>query len=225
MSKSLIPSGESEASLASPALEERLEQQVFAPARAAGFEELAVATVTDPPPPIETKRSPDGKWWVASTFELDPVMVANGGVMEAPEEVVTELRDMRSAGIDFDQVWVLSELPAEWTPGTPPPKMRLAGGDTQAGQVVRNQETVFAAALEALRLTAQAVGMAVKGTAVVGGAAIGAAGAATVGVAGAAFGVGASMGLDPVILGGVEDPESGKIAWVPIAAWLEQPDE
>jgi hypothetical protein len=223
MSQSLIPSGNAETAAVSPALAERLEQQVFAPARAAGFEELAVATITDPPPPIEAKRSPDGKWWVASTFELDPVTVANGGVMEAPAEVVTELNEMRSAGIDFDQVWVLSELPADWTPGTPPPKMRLAGGDPGAAQVVRSQETVFAAGLEALRLTAQAVGTAVRGTAVVGGAAVGALGTATVGVAGAALGAGASVGLDPVILGGVEAPESGKIAWVPIAAWLEQP--
>lgn len=149
------------------ALLSRLEQQVFAPTRAAGFEELAVATVTDPPPPIEAKRSPDGKWWVASTFELDR--------------------------------------------------------DPKAAQVVKNQETVFAAGLEALRLTAQAVGTAVRGSAVVGGAAVGALGTATVGVAGAALGAGASVGLDPVILGGVEDPESGKIAWVPIAAWPEQP--
>lgn len=221
MSVLLTPSGKPP--VIGAALNERLEQQVFAPARAAGLEELAIAAVTDPPPPIEAKRSPDGKWWVASTFELDPVTVANGGVMEAPAEVVTELTEMRGAGIDFDQVWVLSELPADWTPGTPPPKMRLAGGDPGAAQVVKNQETVFAAGLEALRLTAQAVGTAVKGTAEVSGAAVGAMGAATVSVAGAALGAGASVGLDPVILGGIEDPESGKIAWVPIAAWLEQP--
>ncbi|HEY8083519.1 MAG TPA: hypothetical protein VIE64_08225 [Solirubrobacterales bacterium] len=209
MPQSLIPGPVDQSSLIGPALAERLEQQVFAPARAAGIENLSVAAVTDPPPPTEARRSPHGTWWVASTFELDPVTVANGGVMEAPAEVVADLRKKRAAGIDFDQVWVLSELPPEWTPGTTPPKMRLAGRGNRGAQVVQTQEAIFAAGLEGLRLAAQAVGLAVRGTAIAGAMAAGA--------------MAEAIALDPVILGGIEDPESGKIAWLPLAAWDETP--
>jgi hypothetical protein len=210
MSQSLIPSGNAETAAVSPALSERLERQVFAPARVAGIENLAIAAVTDPPPPTEAKRSPEGTWWVASTFELDPVAQSNGGFTKAPAEVVTGLHSMGAAGVDFDYVYVLNELPPDWTPGSPAPKMQLIGADaTGSAQVVRTQETVFAMGIEALRMTAQALGTVVKGTAVVGGAAV--------------AGIGQAIVLDPVVLGGLKDPESDKIAWVPLAAWDETP--
>lgn len=210
MSQSLIPSGNAEPSAVSPALSERLERQVFAPARAAGIENLAIAAVTDPPPPTEAKRSPSGNWWIASTFELDPVARSNGGFTEAPAEIVSGLHSMRAAGVDFDYVYVLNELPPDWTPGSPAPKMQLVGANgTGAAQVVKAQETVFAMGIEALRVTAQAIGAVAKGTAVVGGAAI--------------AGVGQAIALDPVVLGGLKDPNSDKIAWVPLAAWDETP--
>lgn len=192
------------------ALLSRLEQQVFAPARVAGIENLTIAAVTDPPPPTEAKRSPDGNWWVASTFELDPVAQSNGGFTRAPAEVVTGLHSMRAAGVDFDYIYVLNELPPDWTPGSPAPRMQLVRADAAGvAQVVRTQETVFALGLEALRMTAQAVGVVAKGTAIVGGAAV--------------AGVGQAIMLDPVVLGGLKDPGSDKIAWVPLAAWDETP--
>lgn len=189
----------------------RVEQKVFAPARAAGIESLAIAAVTDPPPPIETRRSPQGTWWVASTFELDPVARSSGGFTKAPAEVVTGLRSLREAGVDFDLVWVLNELPPEWVPGTSAPPMRILGSgeEMEIGRVVQAQEAIFAAGLEALRLTGQVLGLAARGVATVG--------AATV------AGIGQAVVLDPVILGGVRDSESGLVAWVPVAAWNETP--
>ena len=210
MSRSLIPSGGDESAAVSPALSERLEQQVFAPARTAGIENLAIAAVTDPPPPTEAKRAPNGNWWVASTFELDPVAQSNGGFTKAPAEIVSGLHSMRAAGVDFDLVYILNEMPPDWKPGSPAPKMQLLGPNgAGAAQVVKAQETVFAMGIEALRVTAQAVGMAVRGTAVVGAAAV--------------AGVGQAIALDPVVMGGLKDPNSDKIAWVPLAAWDETP--
>jgi hypothetical protein len=210
MAQSLIPSRENQATALSPVLSERLEREVFAPARSIGAN-LTIAAITEEPPPTEAKRSKSGTWWVASTFELDPVVLSNGGMTKAPAEVVTGLRSLREAGVDFDLVWVLNELPPEWVPGTPAPPMRILGDSDglEIGRVVQTQETIFAAGLEALRLTGRALGLAARG-------------AATVGVA-AAVGIGEAIVLDPVILGGVRDPESGLIAWVPLAAWNETP--
>jgi hypothetical protein len=117
---------------------------------------------------------------------------------------------MRAAGVDFDYVYVLTELPPDWTPGSPAPKMQLVrASGAGVAQVVKAQETIFAMGIEALRLTAQAIGTVAKGTAVVGGAAV--------------AGVGQAIALDPVVLGGLKDPNSDKIAWVPLAAWDETP--
>lgn len=195
--------------LAGPELNERLEQQVFAPARSIGVD-LPLTAVTAPPPPVEIKRSPKGTWWLASTFDADPVAVSNGGFTKAPPEVVAELRTLRAAGVDFEYVYVLHELPGDWTPGTPPPKMRLAGSASSgAASVVKMQEAVFVAGFEALRATVKATGVAARGLA----------------MAGAAVAVGAAeaVAFDPVILGGVRDPESDRVAWVTLAVWDEVP--
>lgn len=200
------------ATVAAPkgALANRLEQKVFSPARSMGAD-FTVTAVTEEPPPTEAKPSGNGTWWVASTFELDPVALSNGGQTKAPAEIVTGLRSLREAGVDFDLVWVLNELPAEWVPGTPAPPMRILGGDDGVAidRVVQTQEAVFAAGLEALRLTGQVLGLAARGVATAGAAAI--------------AGIGQAVVLDPVILGGVRDPESGLVAWVPLAAWIETP--
>lgn len=212
MSESLIVSAGG-GPLVGPELNERLERQVFAPARSIGVD-MPLAAVTDPPPPVEIKRSPKGTWWLASTFDADPVALSNGGLTTAPPEVVAELRALRVAGVDFQFIYILHELPGKWTPGTPPPRMRLAGSSTVDGApVVKMQEAVFAAGLEALRATVKAAGIAARGLATAG-VAVAAAGAA--GAAGA-------VAFDPVILGGVQDPESDRIAWVTLAAWDEVP--
>lgn len=189
-------------------LGERLERQVFAPARSMGVD-LEVSVVTDPPPPIEFKRSPAGTWWVASSFDVDPIALANGGLTTAPPDVVAELRALRAAGVDFEFIFILHELPKEWTPGTPIPRMQLAGTGDDAAAVVNMQKAVFAAGLDALRTTAQVAGIAARGVATAGAVAI----------AGMAVGV----ALDPVVMGGVKDPGSDRIAWVPLAAWDEVP--
>lgn len=209
MASSLIPRATGE-TVVGPQLGELLERQVLAPARSIGVD-LPLAAVTDPPPPVEVRPSGNGTWWLASTFDADPVALSNGGVTKAPREVVEGLQALRAAGVDFDYIYLLHELPAEWTPGTPPPAMRIAWTtDDHGASVVKMQEAVFAAGLDGLRAAVKVAGIAIRGVATVGAVTGGAA------VAGA-------IAYDPVILGGVEDPESDRIAWFALAAWDEVP--
>lgn len=191
-----------------PKLGEHLERQVLAPARSIGAD-LPLIAVTDPLPPVEIRPSPRGTWWVAATFEANPVALANGGVMKAPPQVIKELRAFRAAGIDFDYIYVLDELPGTWTPGTPPPAMRLAGDESAGTSVVKMQESIFVAGVDGLRTLAKAAGIAARGAIAVGA------------VAGAA--IAGAVAYDPVILGGVKDPESDRIAWFTLASWDEVP--
>jgi hypothetical protein len=191
-----------------PKLGELLERQVIAPARSMGAD-LSPVAVTALPPPVETRPSPNGTWWLAATFEADPVALSNGGLTQAPPEVIDQLRALRAAGVDFDFIYILHELPGEWTPGTPPPSMVLADAIPAEDRVVKIQEAVFTAGLEGLRTFAKGAGRA-AGLAARGAIAAGA-------VAGAA--VAAAATFDPVVLGGIKDPESDRIAWFALAAW------
>lgn len=192
-----------------PKLAERLERQVFAPARSIGAD-LPLTAVTDPLPPVEVRRSPRGTWWLAATSDADPVTLSNDGVTKAPPEVVDRLRRLRAAGVDFDYIYILHELPDTWTPGTPPPTMQLAGNrNVDSASVARLQEATFTAGLGAARVTAKMLGIAARGALMAGTAMAGAMAAAIV--------------YDPVVLGGIQDPESGRIAWVTLAAWDEVP--
>jgi hypothetical protein len=132
--------------------------------------------------------------------------------LKAPPQVITELRAFRAAGVDFDCIYVLHELPSEWTPGTPPPAMELVGTENDAGaKVVKAQEVTFRIGLDALRMAVKAAGVAVRGAAVAG-AAVGAA-------------AGEALAFDPVLLGGVRSPESDEIAWFVLGQWDERPAE
>lgn len=92
--------------------------------------------------------------------------------------------------------------------------MKLAGAGRVYGAPVTNiQEATFAAGLGALRAAAKAVGATVRS--VRGAVAVGAAVGQAIAFDPIAF--------DPVVLGGVEDPESGRIAWFVLAAWDEVP--
>lgn len=186
------------------ALAARLEERVFGPTRAAGSE-LSVLAVTDPPPPIEIRRSPHGSWWLAANSDADPMALSNEGFTYAPSDVIDNLRLLRKAGVDFDYIFVLHEIPGDWQPGTPLPKMKLAGtGESTTAPVIAAQEATFEVGRQLLRAAGSVVGIAATGMAAL------AAGAA-------------SVAFDPVVLGGIEDPETGQIAWVGLAAWDEVP--
>ena len=195
-SATLIPTASREVVIG-PELGAELERRVFGPAKAAGSE-LSVVAVTDPPPPVQVQKAPDGSWWVDADTDADPVAMARGGITKAPPEIVDNLRSLREGGVDFDCLRVLHQLPADWEPGTPPPKMELAPiGPSKSAPVVAFQEATFG-------LAAKVVG------------AVAAVADATVAAVG-------DMTLDPVVLGGIKDPESGQIAWVGLAAWDEVP--
>jgi len=209
MPNSLIPGPIREADIG-PELGALLEERVFAPARALGTE-LPLVDVTDPPPPVELRRSPHGTWWLAASSEADPVAISNGGIAYAPPDVVENLRSLRAAGVDFDYVFVLHELPGDWTPGTALPAMKLAGS-ASGTPVVAAQEATFAFGRELLQAAVRAAGVLAKGAATVGG-----------GAAALAAGAASAIAYDPVVLGGIKDPNSDQIGWVVVAAWDEVP--
>lgn len=183
-----------------PAWAAEVERRALAPARTIGVD-LPVVAVTDPPTaPIEIRRSPRGTWWVATDADADPVALTNDGVMEAPPDVIARLRALRSAGVDFASIWIAHEWPADWQPGTPPPKMQIAGPAASA-PIVSAQQATFDVGK---KLLAAAAGLAEK-------------------TAGAASAMAAAVAYDPVILGAVQDPQSDRIAWVVLAAWDETP--
>lgn len=189
----------------------RIEQQALEPAKEIGVDLEVLAVTAGPLPTSEVRRSDDGRnWWVASRFDHDPVALSRGGDIQAPPDVVKGLRSLRAAGCDFDEVVVAHELPGDWTPGTRPPEMVIAGASgAQAERTTAIQETTFAVGWELLRAAAAGIGLATRG-AVATGMALGA-------------GAGAIARFDPVVLGGIRDPSSDSFAWIALASWDEVP--
>lgn len=162
---------------------------------------LPLVSVTGPPPRQQVMRAPDGRWLVASRFDLDPAAQTRGATY-APKRVMRRLDALIEAGVQFDLIYLLDELPAEWEPGAPVPEMRPIE-EHRAKQVVALQEATFAAGLAAATLVGRGVRAAGSGLAVGAGA------------------VAEAVAYDPVLIGGVADPSSGQVAWLLIDRWGE----
>jgi hypothetical protein len=163
--------------------------------------DLPLVSVTGPPPPQQVIRAPDGRWLVASRFDLDPATQTRGATY-APKRVMRRLDALIEAGVQFDLIYVLDELPAEWEPGSPVPEMRPIE-EHRAKQIVALQETTFAAGLTAATMVGRGVRAAGSGLAVGAGA------------------VAEAVAYDPALIGGVADPSSGQVAWLLIDRWDE----
>lgn len=185
-----------------PALRQRLERQVFAPARQLG-EELALVAITEPPPPVSILHPPQGGTWIATRHDSDPVAAARGA-LHAPEKEIKRLTHLQRGGVDPDVILVGHELRSRWKPGDPVPPAFLPGESSTVGRVLDVQAATIEAARGLLRAMRR-IG-------------IGLGAAAAVGLANLAF-------VDPFVLGGVRDPQTGLIGWVPLGAWDEQSAE
>jgi hypothetical protein len=204
----LIPGGEAEPAAVSPALSERLEHQVFAPARVAGIENLAIAAVTEPPPPVSTLHPPQGGTWIAAYHDSDPVALARGGKLHAPEAEIERLMRLHEAGVKPDAVLIGHQLPGHWQPGDPVPLAYLAGEATTVSRVLAIQAGAVGVGLEVLRAAVKVgagIGLAIGAVGLAGGAALG-----------------ATVLVDPFILVGVHERESGLIGWVFLGGWDEE---
>jgi hypothetical protein len=174
--------------------------QVQDPAARHGID-LPLVAVTDPPPIQQFFRGGDGRWLVASRFDCDPATVSRGATY-APERVIRRLDALLAADIEFDEIYLLDELPPDWRPGEPVPEMRPLE-EHRAKQVVARQEVILQAGVKAAK------GLLAAGK--VAGQGLAAAGAT----------IGSITAYDPVILGGVRDPATGQFAWLLVDRWDE----
>lgn len=191
-----------------PVLAERLERQVFAPARSIG-EELALVSITNPPPPVKIMHPPQGGTWVAAYHDTDPVARGRGGYLHAPKDEIERLTRLFDAGVEPDVILIGHELPGHWRQGDPVPAAYLPGEASTASRVLAAQAGAVEVGLGLLRAAAKAgagIGKATVGAAAFAGAAIG-----SVAV------------LDPFVLGGVREPKSGLIGWTVLGGWDEEP--
>lgn len=189
-------------------LHEPLERQLLGPMRAIGLNTCA-PVITARPLPVETRRVTSGNWAVAASYHADPVVAHCGGVIPAPKQQRRQLADLHRAGASPDLLFILRELPADWEPGTPPPKMVAVEAARSAHE--HQLEIATGALTFGVQLLHVAAGL-IAGTAAVAAAA--AAGGAV------AAGAVSLVALDPIVLGGLVHP-SGAVAWVPLAAWDE----
>jgi hypothetical protein len=196
-----------------PVLAERLERQVFAPARSIG-EALSLVAITKPPPPVSIMHPPQGGTWVAAYHDTDPVAQGRGGYLHAPEDEIERMTRLFDAGVEPEVILIGHQLPGHWRPGDPVPAAYLPGESSTASRVLAAQAGAVEVGLGLLRAAAKV------GT----GIGVAAIGAATVGAATfAGAGIGALALLDPFVVAGVREPQNGLIGWVPLGGWHEEP--
>lgn len=200
-------------------LAEPLARRIYAPIGAAGYD-APQPILTRYPPPLEVRHSDRDTTLTAALYEHDPLITQDRGRLRAPKSERRKLKDLSAARIDPDLVVVLREIPGTWWPGEPPPRMiGLKTAETLRDHHIQHLQVGAAAFVfgRALLYTAAAA------FAVVAGAAA-ALGAVTIAGAGAVAAAPLAVGLDPIVLGGIVHPETGAVAWVPLAAWDEIPD-
>jgi hypothetical protein len=200
-------------------LTEPLERRIWQPMIRAGYD-APLPVLTRYPAPLEVRYTDRGTTLTAAHYLEDPLVAHEGGLIRAPESERRKLEALRSAGIDPDLVWILREMPGQWSPGEEPPRM-LA---------VETAETARTRHLQHLQVGAAAfvVGRAFLYTAgaafaLAAGATV-AVGAITIGAVGAVALAPLASGLDPIMLAGVVHHETGGVAWTVVAAWDEIPD-
>lgn len=197
-----------------------LEQRLLGPIAQAGHDP-PLPVLTKRPAPLEVRYTDRGTTLTAADYLHDPLVAQDGGLVRAPKSVRRKLKKLERHGIDPDRLWILREMPGVWQPGeTPPRMMGLETAETARSTHLQHLQ-VGAAAFAVGRALLYTAGAAV----VVATGAVVAAGAITVGAVGAVALAPLAEGLDPIVLAGIEHPETGAVAWVPIAAWDEIPDE
>jgi len=181
--------------------------RLLAPAARLGHQ-LPVIGVSPPPSGQLLTRAADGTPWIISDYRLDPSFEEHGGVV-VPRDVAAFLNELRAAGASWDRTLVAHQLPPDWTPEQPLPRVvpeaRTAG--------IRRAERATDAGSALLAATARAAGRLAVAAATTG------ARAAAAGTVGLALAMAEAIVLDPVIVAGVDLSEEPLVAWVELARW------
>ncbi len=202
-------------------LAEPLERRILKPYVAATQTAPPRPTLTlYPDAPLEVRYSTRGTTLTAAHWEHDPLVAHERGTIRAPKSQKRQLKKLGESGLNPDLVWVLREMPGTWRPGEEP--TRMIGVETAETARTRHIQHLQASAAafvvgRALLYTAGAAFALATGAVV-------ALGAVTIGAVGAVAMAPLAAGLDPIVLAGIVHPETGAVAWVPIAAWDEIPD-
>lgn len=200
-------------------LREPLEDRILGPMAQAGYD-VPAPLVTQCPSPLEYAHTDRQTTLTAADFLHDPWVAQDGGLVRAPKSVQRRFKEFEKHGIDPDRLWILRETPGIWRPGETP--TRMMGLET--AETARSKHL--------LHLQANAAAFALgKGLLYVAGGALAvatgvvvAAGAITVGAVGAVAMAPLAVGLDPIVLAGIDDPKTGAVVWTVLAAWDEIPD-
>ena len=180
-------------------MNELAEHRMLAPARSAGIE-LQFLGITHPPVHEQEHKLPSGIWKFVDHVN-DPTAREFGGKIPIPQAKIAELVQLRDACVCPQHLWIVHQMPHGYQPGEPTPQL------VPVPRELREKD-------ERLQ-----VGLTAATRLFVKGAAVTLAAAAAPGAAILSAGAGALVGLDPVILGGVEHPTLPLFAWCAPAQW------
>lgn len=178
-------------------LSQRAEARLLAPAREADYE-LALLGATVLPQGQVIHRTRRGAW-LLTDYRQDPTAALYGGRVPIPAEPHARLIELAAAGVAPDHLWLAHQLPGDWQPGQP------ARGLVPDPRHLRERDERLVRGLRAASITAMrafAVGVLGLGAMAV-----------------APLALVSAVGLDPVVLGGVEHPELPLVGWVELARW------
>jgi hypothetical protein len=197
----LIPTGGVSPSNLDPApirtLTKRADARLLAPAREAGYE-LSLLGATVLPRGQVIRRTQQGTW-LLTNYRSDPTAALYGGRIPIPAQPHARLTELAAAGVAPDHVWLAHQLPRDWHPGQP------AHAPVPDPKHLRERDQRLARGLKAASRTAAQV-------LAVGGLALGA-------IAVAPLAMLDGIGLDPIVLGGVEHPTLPLVGWVELTRW------
>jgi len=186
----------------------RVEAQLLAPARRAGYELPVLGTSEEPDGDVYW-QAPAGNWWLITDRRTDPTAALYGGVV-VPEREREKLVELLREGFSPDRILVGHEFPLDWSPGDPVPDLVPKAPSTKlvprvSLEAAKRAEIAAASTQATLKLGRVALS-AIKALVV---------GAATVGLA-----VGKAVSeLDPIVMAGVRDPRTGAVTWVEVTRW------
>jgi hypothetical protein len=178
-------------------LAKRADACLLTPAREAGYE-LSLLGATVLPQGQVIRRTPHGTW-LLTNYSQDPTAASYGGRIPIPAEPHARLTELAAAGVAPDHVWLAHQLPEDWHPGQP-----LDGLVPDPKHLRQRDQRLIRELTAASRTAAQVLA--------VGGLALGA-------IAVAPLAMLDGVGLDPIVLGGVQHPTLPLVVWAELAAW------
>lgn len=171
--------------------------RVMAPAASVGATIPFVGILPIPEGP-HIQRTSAGSFFFVSSYVDDPGL-RRGGRIAIPRRQLQDLEHLRFAGVSVDEVWIGHQLPKTWREGDALPA--LIPSPPLYRELDASMERVIANGIAAL---GQALRVGVSGLLAAGSV---------------AAGVVASVGTDPIILGGIRHPTQHVAAWVVLAKW------